>query len=38
LCCYAGGDGYKLTLELLDIFFPQMRRVPHALGQAVHAW
>jgi hypothetical protein len=41
LCCYASGDGWKLILELLDIFFiisPQVKRVPHALGRAMHAW
>jgi hypothetical protein len=40
LCCYASGDGYKLRLQLVDIFFiisPQVKRVPHALGRAVHA-
>jgi hypothetical protein len=41
LCCYAGSDGYKLTLELLDIFlnfFPRLKLVLHALGHAMHAW
>jgi hypothetical protein len=39
LCCYAGGNGCKLTLELLEFYLfisSQVRFVPHGLDQAVH--
>jgi hypothetical protein len=40
LCCYVGGDGCKLILELLEFYLfisPQVKFVLHGLGQAVYA-
>jgi hypothetical protein len=40
LCCCVGGDGCKLTPELLEFFLyisPQKKYVPHGLGQAVYS-